>query len=53
MVYEPKDDEDDVPALEILDEQGTPLYEGLDFDDLEEVPAVPEDLGLGDYEDLN
>jgi hypothetical protein len=53
MVYEPKDDEDDVPALEILDEQGTPLYEGLDFDDLEEVPAAPEDLGLGDYEDLN
>ena len=54
MIYEPKDDEeDDVPALEILDEQGTPLSEGLDFDDLEEIPTAPEDLGLGDYEDLN
>jgi hypothetical protein len=56
MVYEPKDedeDEDDVPALEILDEQGTPLAEGLDFDDLDEKPTGPESLGVGDYEDLN
>jgi hypothetical protein len=54
MVYEPKDeDEDDVPALEILDEQGTPLAEGLDFDDLDEKPAGPESLEVGDYEDLN
>lgn len=53
MVYEPKDeDDDDVPALEILDEQGTPLAEGLDFDDLDEKPDVPESLGDGDYESL-
>lgn len=52
MVYEPKDDdeEDEVPALEILDEQGTPLAEGLDFDDLDE--KQPESLGIGDYESL-
>ncbi len=50
MVYEPKDEEDDVPALEILDEQGTPLAEGLDFDDLDEKPT--ESLEEGDYESL-
>jgi hypothetical protein len=50
MVYEPKDEDDEVPALEILDEQGTPLAEGLDFDDLEE--KEPESLGEGDYESL-
>jgi hypothetical protein len=56
MIYEPKDedDEDDVaPALEILDEQGVPLSEGLDFDDLEEKPSEPESLEDGDYEELN
>lgn len=56
MVYEPKDeddDEDDVPALEILDEQGVPLSEGLDFDDLEGKPVEPESLETGDYEELN
>ena len=53
MVYEPKDEDDDVPALEILDEQGVPLSEGLDFDDLEEKPVEPESLGMGDYEELN
>ena len=53
MIYDPKDGdgEDEVPALEILDEQGTPLAEGLDFDDLEEKPQ--EALGMGDYEELN
>ena len=55
MIYDPKegdgDEEDEVPALEILDEQGTPLAEGLDFDDLEEKPE--ESLGMGDYEELN
>jgi len=50
MVYEPKDEDDDVPALEILDEQGVPLSEVLDFDDLEERPVEPENLGMGDYE---
>jgi hypothetical protein len=55
MVYEPKDededdDDDDTPALEILDEQGTPLAEGLDFDDLDEKPS--ESLEEGEYESL-
>lgn len=54
MIYEPKDEEeDDVPALEILDDQGTPLSEGLDFDDLDENVKEPETLGSDDYEDLN
>ena len=55
MIYDPKDGdgEDEVPALEILDEQGTPLSEGLDFDDLEEKPESTEGLGMTDYEELN
>jgi hypothetical protein len=54
MVYDPKDgEEEEIPALEILDEQGTSLAEGLDFDDLEERPQTSEDLGMGDYEELN
>ena len=55
LIYDPKDGEDDdeVPALEILDEQGTPLAEGLDFDDLEAKEEGPESLGDEDYEDLN
>jgi len=54
MIYDPKDgDENEVPALEILDEQGTSLSEGLDFDDLNEKEAKPEDLGTDDYESLN
>jgi hypothetical protein len=52
MIYDPKDGEEEVPALEILDEQGTTLAEGLDFDDLDEKPPAPEDLGAGDYEEL-
>lgn len=50
MVYEPKDEDDEVPSLEILDEQGTPLAEGFDFDDLDEKPD--ESLEEGDYESL-
>jgi hypothetical protein len=53
MIYDPKDDEEEVPALEILDEQGTSLAEGLDFDDLDEKPPAPEDLGETDYEELS
>jgi hypothetical protein len=52
MIYDPKGDEEEVPALEILDEQGTSLAEGLDFDDLDEKPPAPEELGMGDYEEL-
>lgn len=53
LIYESKDDddEDDVPALEIIDEQGTPLSEGLDFDDLNENNT--ENLGINDYDELN
>lgn len=52
MIYDPKDGEEEVPALEILDEEGTSLSEGLDFDDLDEKPPAPEELGAGDYEEL-
>ncbi len=54
MVFDPKDedDEDNVPALEILDEEGTSLSEGLDFEDLNN-SSEPEGLGEADYEDLN
>jgi hypothetical protein len=52
MIYEPKDneDEDEVPVLEILDEKGTPLSQGLDFDDLDE--KTNENLEIDDYESL-
>jgi hypothetical protein len=55
MIFEPKDedDEDDVPVLEILDEAGAPLSEGLDFDDLDEKTPEEEEIGIGDYEELN
>jgi hypothetical protein len=54
MVYDPKDDEDDeVPALEILDDVGAPLSEGLDFDSLDEKADNGADMGIGDYEELN
>jgi hypothetical protein len=50
MVFDPKD-EDDIPVLEILDEAGAPLSEGLDFDDLDE--KKDDDMGIEDYEELN
>ena len=51
MIYDPKDgDENDVPALEILDEQGISLAEGVDFDNLDE---PREELATDDYESLN
>ena len=54
MIYDPKDgDENNVPALEILDDQGISLSEGLDFDDLNEKEAKSEDLGTDDYESLD
>lgn len=55
LIYESKDDEDedDIPALEILEEQGAPLSEGLDFEDLNEKPEESEGLGFDDYEELN
>ena len=54
MIYDPKDgDENDVPALEILDDVGIPLSEGLDFDSLDEKKDKNEEMGVGDYEELN
>ena len=54
MIYDPKDgDENNVPALEILDDQGISLSEGLDFDDLNAKEAKSEDLGTDDYESLD
>jgi hypothetical protein len=49
MVYDSKEDE--VPDLEILDETGAPLSEGIDFDSLDETEGGPEEVD--DYEDLN
>lgn len=55
LIYDPKDGEEDdeVPALEILEEEGTPLAEGLDFDDLDNAKSESEAMGVGDYEELN
>jgi hypothetical protein len=53
MIFEPKDEDDEVPALEILDEQGAPLSEGLDFDDLDEKKSTSEEIEDGDYEVLS
>jgi hypothetical protein len=54
MIYEPKDEEsDETPALEILDESGTPLSEGIDFDDLNDKKSEEEGMGVDDYEELN
>jgi hypothetical protein len=49
MVNDSKEDE--VPNLEILDETGAPLTEGIDFDSLDETEGGPEEVD--DYEDLN
>jgi hypothetical protein len=52
MVYDARDDEEDeVPALEILDEVGASLSEGLDFDSLDE-QQEPDSLNTNDYEEL-
>lgn len=52
MVYDARDDEEDeVPALEILDEVGASLSEGLDFDSLDE-QQEPDILNTNDYEEL-
>lgn len=52
MVYDARDEEEDeVPALEILDEVGASLSEGLDFDSLDE-QQEPDNLNTNDYEEL-
>lgn len=50
MVYDSKEDE--VPDLEILDENGTPLSAGVDFDSLNENENDNEVIGESDYEEL-
>lgn len=49
MIYEPKDGEDHIPDLEIIDESGIDLSEGIDFDDL---TNAPENIGEDEYETL-
>jgi hypothetical protein len=55
MIYDPKEgDEEDsnekeAPVLEIMEEGGSSLMDGLDFDTLD---AKNEDIGLEDYEEL-
>lgn len=49
MIYEPKDGEDYIPDLEIIDESGTDLSEGIDFDDLSN---TAENIGDDEYETL-
>jgi hypothetical protein len=54
LVYYPKEDEEDgVPDLEILDETGTPLSEGMDFDSLDKKEESAQDISALDYEELN
>jgi hypothetical protein len=53
MVYDSKEDEDEVPDLEILDEAGAPLSAGLDFDSLDDNEGAPESIEMDDYEELN
>jgi hypothetical protein len=54
MLYDPKDGEDSkdgdeqIPDLEIMDENGIPLSETLDFDDLN----TAEEMSPTDYEEL-
>jgi hypothetical protein len=52
MIYDPKDreeDDDEAPVLEILEETGAPLSDGLDFDNLDD---EADNLGADDYEVL-
>lgn len=56
MIYDPKENEEedipekDAPVLEIMEEGGSSLMDGLDFDTLD---AKNEDIGLEDYEELS
>jgi hypothetical protein len=55
MIYDPKEGEEedtnekDAPVLEIMEEAGSSLMDGLDFDTLD---SKNEDIGLEDYEEL-
>jgi hypothetical protein len=52
MIYDPKDSETEegVPDLEIMEENGIPLSEGLDFDSLDQ--QEPMGMDSNDYEEL-
>jgi hypothetical protein len=56
MIYDPKESEEEdpsekeAPVLEIMEEGGSSLMDGLDFDTLD---AKNEDIGLEDYEELS
>ena len=49
MIFDSKEDED-TPDLEILDDIGAPLSEGLDYDDLDD--DKPQGISENDYEEL-
>jgi hypothetical protein len=50
MIYDPKDsDTDEVPELEIMDDNGCPLGDG-DFDTVEDTLPCP--ISTDDYEEL-
>lgn len=55
MIYDPKESEEEdsnekeAPVLEIMEEGGSSLMDGLDFDTLD---ANNEEIGLEDYEEL-
>lgn len=52
MIFDPKDeDSDETPDLEIIDTEGTPLDEGLDFDSLDNTEKS-ENISNDDYEVL-
>jgi hypothetical protein len=52
MIYDPKESETEegVPDLEIMEDNGVPLSEGLDFDSFEN--NEPSAMGSNDYEEL-
>jgi hypothetical protein len=50
MIFDSKDEDEDTPDLEILDDIGAPLSEGLDYDDLDE--SKPQGMSESDYEEL-
>jgi hypothetical protein len=54
MIFEPKDEDDEehVPALEILDDVGTPLAEGFDFENMDK-SEEDGNLSINDYEEFN
>lgn len=50
MIFDSKEEDEDTPDLEILDDIGAPLSEGLDYDDLDD--DKPQGISENDYEEL-